>query len=106
MAGIINIMSSQNDALWYEFFELMMSAYKMEMRPPKEYRKSELSDFTSDIVIFASDEDIFFPAYKVFPKAEKLFRNKPLIYRIEGRHLPSDATMLYVCDMIEKFLGK
>ena len=104
MAGIMNIMSSQSDELWYEFFELMMSAYKMEMRAPKEYRKSELSDFKSDVVILASDEDIFFPAYKVFPKAEKLFVNKPLTYKIEGKHLPSEATMLYVCDMIEQFL--
>lgn len=104
LQGIISAMSSQNDILWNEFFRLMMSGYKMEMRPPKEFRKSELKDFSSEVIVFASDEDIFFPAYKVFPKAKKLFRNRPLTYRINGKHLPSESTMLNVCNIIKHFL--
>ncbi len=104
LKGIISAMSSQNDILWNEFFKLMMSEYKMEMRAPKEYKKSELMGFMSETVIFASNEDLFFPAYKVFPKADDIFRNKPLTYKIKGKHLPSESTMLYVCNNIEHFL--
>ena len=104
LEGITSVMSSQNDILWDEFFKLMMSGYKMEMRPPKEFKKSELKNFSSKVIVFASDEDIFFPAYKVFPKAKKLFRNKPLTYRIKGKHLPSESTMLNVCNIIKHFL--
>ena len=100
---IMDIMASENDIVWREFFDLMMSSYKMEMRPPKEFKKKELERFNSPIIIFASNEDIFFPADKVFPKSEEIFNIKPWTYLIEGKHLPSETTMLYVCDKIVEF---
>ena len=100
---IMEIMASENDILWREFFDLMMSSYKMEMKPPKEFKKKELSGFNSSIIIFASNEDIFFPANKVFLKAEELFNIPPKTCLIEGKHLPSKTTMLYVCDKIVEF---
>lgn len=101
--GIIDIMVSESDALWSEFLDLMMSSYKMEMRAPKEYKKKELEKFNSSIVIFASNEDIFFPADRVFLKAEKIFETKPQTYLIEGKHLPSEATMRFVCENTIEF---
>ena len=101
---ILEIMSSQNDNdLYVEFFDLMMSSYKMEMRPPKEYNRKELEQFVSPVIIFASNDDIFFPAYKVFPKAKALFINRPKLCLIGGNHLPSDKTMTKVCSRIVRF---
>lgn len=101
--GITNVMVSDKDKLWNEFFELMMSSYKMEMRPPKEYKTKELINFKSPVIIFASDEDIFFPANKVFKKADSLFQVKPQKQLITGKHLPSKSTMVDVCEHIYNF---
>ena len=81
-----------------------MSGYKMKRRPPKEFKESELRGFSSEAIIFASEEDIFFPAHKVFPKAKELLNNKPLMYKIGGKHLPSESTMLSVCNITKHFL--
>ena len=102
---IFAVMSDQDDALWTEFFDLMMSSYKMEMRPPKEYTQSELQRFHAPVLIFASDGDIFFPAFKVIPKAKQIFPERPVCCRITGKHLPSDETMQMVCRKIVVFLN-
>ena len=103
MDGIMEVMATESDGLWREFFELMMSSYKMEMRPPREYGAKELARFDAPVIIFASDEDIFFPAGKVLPRAERIFRTKPRTHVITGKHLPSDETMRYVCEKIVEF---
>ena len=105
LSSIMEIMSSRDDEICLEFFDIMMSTYKMEMRPPKEYNKNELAGFHSPVIVFASDEDIFFPANRVFPKAMKLFCNTPMLCRIGGKHMPSDATMRAVCRKITEFFG-
>lgn len=102
--GILDVMASEGDELWREFFDLMMSSYKMEMRAPKEYKKDELNHFKSPVLIFATNDDIFFPANKVFTKAEEIFPTKPHMHRINGKHLPSAATMLDVCKKTIVFL--
>ena len=103
LSGIMDIMSSQDDEQMTKFFDLMMSAYKMEMRPPKEYKKKELKDFHAPVMIFASDEDIFFPANRVFPRAKRLLAERPVLCRIKGNHLPSEKTMASVCRWIYAF---
>ena len=60
----------------HEFFDIMMSSYKMEMKPPREYKAKELDSFTSPLLIIASDRDIFFPADKVFAKAERSLKGR------------------------------
>ena len=102
--GILDVMAGESDDLWREFFDLMMSSYKMEMRAPKEYKKNELNNFNSPILIFASNDDIFFPANKVFPKAEEIFIKKPQTHFIESKHLPSSTTMADVCKKTITFL--
>lgn len=103
--NIMNVMTNDNAKLWREFFDLMMSSYKMEMRPPKEYKKEELEKFDSPVIIFASNEDIFFPADKVFLKAEKILKIKPKTCLISGKHLPSASTMSFVCNEIIEFFN-
>ena len=103
--GILSIMSDRKDEQMTEFFDLMMSSYKMEMRPPREYRREELRDLCAPVIIFASDDDIFFPADRVFPRARRLFRKRPVCCRIRCRHLPSEKTMKYVCAKITEFFS-
>ncbi|MCR5031606.1 MAG: alpha/beta hydrolase, partial [Lachnospiraceae bacterium] len=39
--AVIESMGGKGDSIWREFFDIMMSSYKMEMRPPREYKKRE-----------------------------------------------------------------
>lgn len=103
LEDIMDTMVTAGDDLWCEFLDLMMSSYKMEMRAPREYKKDELSNFTSNLLIIASSEDVFFPDYKVFPKADKVFSGKIEKMKITGKHLPSQKTMSEVCEAIIGF---
>lgn len=105
LKGIVEVMCGTCDKLWCEFFDLMMSSYKMEMRAPKEFNKNELKNFTSDVLIFASNYDIFFPADKVFEKSEMIFQGTCDRHLINSKHLPDDETMKDVCDKIVEFLN-
>ena len=99
----MELMASEEDEQDTEFFKLMMSSYKMEMKPPREFKKEHLKSFRAPVILFATDDDIFFPAYKVFPKAEELFVTSPKLIKITGNHMPSSETMKYVCEEITEF---
>ena len=101
--AVMEIMGGKGDEIWQEFFHLMMSGYKMEMRPPKEYNEKELADFKSPLLIMASNSDIFFPADKVFAKAEKIFWGNVTTVEIVSKHLPSDEVMIEVCERVKRF---
>ena len=106
MNQIMEIMGGNEDESWREFFDLMMSSYKMEMRPPKEYSKKELNGFSSLVLLIASDNDIFFPANRVFKKAGKIFTCPIKQMKIDSRHLPSQEVMKDVCKAITEFMNK
>ena len=106
LEGIMNTMVTDGDDMWCEFLDLMMTSYKMEMRSPREYKKDELSNFTAPVLIIASSEDIFFPDYKVFPKADRIFAGRIEKMKITGKHLPSQKTMAEVCKAIIAFDNK
>jgi len=103
MDRIMNIMSSDNDDIWRDFFDLMMSRYKMEMRAPRFFKKNELIKFTAPVLIIAFDNDIFFPADVVLSKADKIFAGEVKKMKISGKHLPSPSVMADVCKAIVDF---
>ena len=103
LKGIMDTMVSEGDDIWCEFLDLMMSSYKMEMRAPREYKKDELANFTSPILVIASSDDVFFPDVAVFPTADKIFAGEVKKMRISGKHLPSQKTMADVCKAIVDF---
>jgi len=103
LQGIMDTMVSEGDDMWREFLDLMMTCYKMEMRPPREFTKAELSGFNSPILLIASSEDVFFPDNKVFPRADQIFPGPIRKMRISGKHLPSARTMADVCKAIVAF---
>ncbi len=100
---VIESMGGNGDPVWREFFDIMMSSYKMEMRPPKEYKQKEMTSFTSPLLIIASENDIFFPAGKVFTKAKEIFAGPITTVEIDSKHLPSDETMVDVCKRTIEF---
>lgn len=104
MNQIMDVMGGKGDEIWREFFDIMMSSYKMEMRSPKEYSKKELKNFDSPVFLIASDEDIFFPANRVFKKAKNIFSGPIKQMKINSKHLPSQETMKDVCKAITEFL--
>ena len=101
--AVIRAMGGKGDEMWRQFFDLMMSDYKMEMRPPKEYSKDELKDYKSPTLIIASENDIFFPADRVFARAKEIFDCPTCFVRIKSKHLPSEKTMLKVCEKTRDF---
>lgn len=102
---VLEVMGGKSEPVWREFFNIMMSSYKMELRPPKEYSKKEMCNFNSSLFIIASDSDIFFPASRVFKKAAKIFSGKIKQMKIESNHLPSEEVMNEVCKEIVEFLS-
>ena len=83
---------------------LLMSSYKMEMRPPGEFKKREMISFMAPLLIIASEKDIFFPADRVFSKAREIFAGPITTIEIDSKHLPSDETMEDVCKRTVEFL--
>ena len=97
-------MGGKGDAVWREFFDLMMSSYKMELKPPKEYSRKEMRNFKSPLLIIASDNDIFFPAERVFTKAKKIFNCPITTFKIKAtphRTCAEDAPTNFSSDCIE-----
>ena len=101
--AVIESMGGKGDSIWREFFDIMMSSYKMEMRPPREYKKREMISFKAPLLIIASEKDIFFPAGRVFNKAGKIFAGPTKMVEIDSKHLPSDETMVDVCKRTIEF---
>ncbi len=102
--AVIESMGGKGDPVWREFFDIMMSSYKMEMRPPREYKKREMISFKAPLLIIASEKDIFFPASRVFRRAREIFAGPITTIEIDSKHLPSDETMVDVCKRTIEFL--
>ena len=101
---VLEYMGGKDETIWREFFDLMMSAYKMELRPPREYKKEELKGLNAPLFMIASKKDIFFPADRVFKRAGEIFGDDIKTMYIESKHLPSKEVMADVCEKIILFL--
>ena len=104
--AVIDTMGGESDEVWREFFDLMMSSYKMELKAPKEYKKEELASFCSPLLIIASEKDIFFPAGKVFARAGEIFKGPISTVEIDSKHLPSEEAMKDICSRTLAFLNQ
>ena len=104
--AIIETMGGKDDDDWREFFDIMMSSYKMEMKPPKEYKAKELEAFTAPLLIIASRNDIFFTADKVFNKASQIFKGPVTTSEIDSLHLPSKGAMTDICRQTIEFFSQ
>ena len=103
--AVIKTMGGKGEQDWRDFFDLMMSSYKMEMKPPKEYKAKELESFTAPLLIIASENDIFFPADRVFKKAAQIFKGPITTVKIDSLHLPSEEAMADICSRAAAFFA-
>ena len=69
--------------------------------------EEELGGFGGPVAVFASEEDAFFPARVVLPRAREIFPDLALAERLEGcRHIPSKAALRRVNERVLTFLAE
>jgi pimeloyl-ACP methyl ester carboxylesterase len=73
---------------------------------PRLASEEELRGFEGPVAVFASEEDAFFPAHAVIPRAREIFPNLAHARCLRGcRHVPSQAALGGVNDDIRAFLA-
>jgi pimeloyl-ACP methyl ester carboxylesterase len=73
---------------------------------PRMATEEELRGYEGAVAVFASEEDPFFPARTVLPRAREIFPNLALAERLEGcRHIPSKEGLGRVSERILAFLA-
>ena len=73
---------------------------------PRMATEDELGAFGGPVAVFASEEDAFFPARVVLPKAREVFPKLAVAESLEGcRHIPSKAGLERVNERIIAFLA-
>jgi pimeloyl-ACP methyl ester carboxylesterase len=73
---------------------------------PRMATEEELRGYGGAVAVFASEEDPFFPARAVLPRAREVFPNLALAERLEGcRHIPSRAGLGRINQRILAFLA-
>lgn len=97
-------MLTEEDEIWYELFDLILTTYEMELRSPREFNKKEMNNLKAPLFIIVAKQDIFFPPKQVLEKAKRIFNCSIKEMIIEGKHLPSENTMKNVCKEIKKFI--
>src|SRR5918998_1325954 len=73
---------------------------------PRTATEEELGGFGGPVAVFASEEDVFFPAGTILPRAREIFPNLALAESLEGcRHIPSKAGLGRVNECVLAFLA-
>ena len=73
---------------------------------PRTASAEELEGFVEPVALFASENDVFFPARSVLPRARQIFPNLAHAECLEGcRHIPSKAAFEHVNERIRGFLA-
>ncbi len=73
---------------------------------PRTATEEEAKGFGGPVAVFASEEDAFFSAQAVLPRAREIFPNLALAECLEGcRHIPSKAVLGRVNERILAFLA-
>ena len=72
---------------------------------PRTATEEELRGFVGPVAVFASEDDMLFPARVVLPRAREIFPNLALAEILEDcRHVPSKAALARVNERILAFL--
>ena len=72
---------------------------------PRTATEEELGTFRGPVAVFASEEDAFFPARSVLPRAREIFPGLAVAELLKGcRHVPSKAALNRVNELVLAFL--
>ena len=73
---------------------------------PRTATEEELRGFRGPVAVFASEDDVFFPARTVLPRAREIFPHLALTELLEDcRHVPSKSALARVNERILAFLA-
>jgi pimeloyl-ACP methyl ester carboxylesterase len=73
---------------------------------PRMATEDELGGFGGPVAVFASEEDAFFPARVVLPRAREVFPNLALAESLEGCcHIPSKASLGRMSERVLAFFA-
>ena len=73
---------------------------------PRMATEEELGGFGGPVAVFASEEDVFFPARVVLAQAQEIFPNLVHVECLRGcRHVPSNPALRRVNEGIRAFLA-
>ena len=79
---------------------------RLDADVPQTATEEELRGFAGPVAVFASEEDVLFPARVVLPRAKEIFPNLALAEFLEGcRHVPSKAALGRVNERVLAFLA-
>jgi len=74
---------------------------------PRMATEEELRGFREPVAVFASEDDVFFPARAILPRARQLFPNLVHTRCLWGcRHVPARAALDGVSDYLRAFLTR
>jgi len=73
---------------------------------PRMAKEDELQDFEGPVVVFAAEDDVFFPAQAVLPRAREIFPNLVRAECLRGcHHVPSPSALTIVNGYIKGFFA-
>ena len=79
---------------------------KLDKDLPRMATAEELAGFPGRVAVFASENDVFFPARSVLPRARRIFPNLAHAELLKGsRHIPSRAALERMHGRIRAFLA-
>ena len=79
----------------------------LETKMPRHASQKELMNFIAPTLIFAGEEDIFFPAKIILPRAKEIINNLISVESIKGcRHFPSKEILYNINNRIRIFLSE
>ena len=76
---------------------------KLDRELPRASTKEELAGYEGPTLLFAAENDLFFPADKVMPRARDLISNLQA-ETLPGRHVPSRGAFAHINDHAAAFL--
>ncbi|MFC4552259.1 MULTISPECIES: alpha/beta fold hydrolase [Halorussus] len=102
--------SEPADELDPELVDLVGAVFrhvKIERVMPAEATAAELADFRAPTQVVAAENDVFFPAEKVIPRAREVFPNVADVGLLaDSGHFPAPATRVEMVERIAAFLGE
>ncbi|CAA9407376.1 MAG: hypothetical protein AVDCRST_MAG03-1621 [uncultured Rubrobacteraceae bacterium] len=78
---------------------------KLDRELPRAATGEELADYESPTLLFAAENDLFFPAQRVIPRAGEIIPNLKTETLPNNRHVPSREALAGINDRTAAFLG-
>lgn len=98
-------LTEESDELNAEIIGLIYRYIKLEIQLPKYTTKEELKKFDAPVMLFAGENDIFFPAEKVIKKSKEIIPNLISAEKLYNcKHFPTSNTLDYINKKIDLFL--